>query len=303
MVITIPFVDPVTEKIEGYLGTKAPKSAVVYRNIWKAARRTLGVSPHLADESKARELIVEWKARDVAVSSQRNKLSVLSSIQAYLLRIGEATSNPYDLLCHEMRGGDRAQVRPHKLIPFDRIRALLDVPRELTLEGKRDRAVLCCLLGGALRIGEAAALRVSDIKATDSGTLYLFLRKTKAGVPARQPLPAWAAERVITWKLLAETLAGSSEAPLWPKIRRGRIVGAMTSESLRRMFKNYCDEIGLTGFTPHSCRATAITKLLSDGVSYREVQDFSRHSSIAMVERYDKRRFGIDESVAKLLKF
>lgn len=42
-------------------------------------------------------------------------------------------------------------------------------------------------------------------------------------------------------------------------------------------------------YTPHSARATAITKLLADGVPHREVQEFSRHSSVRMVERYDKR--------------
>jgi integrase len=51
--------------------------------------------------------------------------------------------------------------------------------------------------------------------------------------------------------------------------------------------------------TPHSARATAITRLLEQGFSHREVQEFSRHSSVLMVEKYDKRRFSLDESPGK----
>jgi integrase len=55
--------------------------------------------------------------------------------------------------------------------------------------------------------------------------------------------------------------------------------------------------------TPHSARATAITKLLADGIPHREVQEFSRHSSIQMVEWYDKRRFSVEQSPAKELSY
>jgi integrase len=55
--------------------------------------------------------------------------------------------------------------------------------------------------------------------------------------------------------------------------------------------------------TPHSARATAITKLLTDGIPHREVQAFSRHASIQMVEHYDKRRFDVERSPAKGLEF
>ncbi len=55
--------------------------------------------------------------------------------------------------------------------------------------------------------------------------------------------------------------------------------------------------------SPHSARATAITKLLDSGFSHRDVQEFSRHASVQMVEIYDKRRLQVDESPAKKLEF
>jgi integrase len=74
--------------------------------------------------------------------------------------------------------------------------------------------------------------------------------------------------------------------------------------TIYRIFKEYAAKVGLPpDMAPHSARATAITKLLSDGMSYREVQEFSRHSSIQMVEHYDKRTWAIDKSPSKSLRF
>jgi integrase len=67
---------------------------------------------------------------------------------------------------------------------------------------------------------------------------------------------------------------------------------------------HYCKAAGSTEFvSPHSARATAITKLLADGLPHRLVQEFSRHSSIQMVELYDKRRVGVEDNPGAKLKF
>ena len=78
----------------------------------------------------------------------------------------------------------------------------------------------------------------------------------------------------------------------------------LSCSGLYKLFKGYCMRAGAGRFaTPHSARATAITKLLSDGLNHREVQEFSRHASVQMVEVYDKRRLGVDQNPAKTLKY
>jgi integrase len=78
----------------------------------------------------------------------------------------------------------------------------------------------------------------------------------------------------------------------------------MSDTGLYLLFKQYCMAAGAGMYvTPHSARATAITKLLSDGVPHRVVQEFSRHASIQMVEWYDKRRFDVEQSPAKGLVY
>jgi integrase len=73
---------------------------------------------------------------------------------------------------------------------------------------------------------------------------------------------------------------------------------------LYQLFRHYAQLAGVPAHvTPHSARATAITKLLADGIAHRKVQEFSRHSSIQMVEVYDKRRVSVDENPAGQLEF
>lgn len=42
---------------------------------------------------------------------------------------------------------------------------------------------------------------------------------------------------------------------------------------------------------------TAITQLLADGVPFNAVRHFSRHATVAMVEKYEDRRISVDEAI------
>jgi len=112
------------------------------------------------------------------------------------------------------------------------------------------------------------------------------------------------------WELIRERKkGGAGEADYVFVGFTGRAGATVTSKpmsdtGLYLLFKQYCMAAGAGSFaTPHSARATAITKLLADGIPHREVQEFSRHSSIQMVEWYDKRRFDVEQSPAKGLTF
>lgn len=183
------------------------------------------------------------------------------------------------------------------------IEAIEDGPR-----ATRDRAIICALFGGGLRRSEIVKLVVGDVARTHAGTAYLTLRHTKDGGDHQQALPEWAAEAV--WALVEERLENGAahDDPLFVTwTGRAGLVPTnrpMSCASVYHIFKRACEAAGLSGaYTPHSARATAITKLLADGTPHREVQEFSRHKSVQMVEWYDKRRFGVDKSPAKGLAF
>jgi integrase len=198
--------------------------------------------------------------------------------------------------------------RPTQMIDFELVMEIVCAPPADTAKGRRDRAILATLFGGGLRRGELVALRLGDVKRTSSGTTYLYLRHTKAKRDAEQALPTWAAEHL--WELIHERKkSGATDADYLFVGFSGKGGSAVTTKPMSDtgvylLFKQYCMAAGAGSHaTPHSARATAITKLLADGIPHREVQEFSRHSSIQMVEWYDKRRFGVEDSPAKGLSY
>jgi integrase len=190
-----------------------------------------------------------------------------------------------------------------RLIPEERLFELLTAFDLKTVQGRRDQCLIALMIGGALRISEALALTLEDIKKTLKGTTYVRLNDTKANVPAHQALVPEMAE--IVNRFLAERSTQSSETNFF--ITTYQENSAPTElhwdrRNATEAFYRACRRIKLKA-SPHSCRATAITMLLKRGIQHREVKDFSRHKSVAMVEVYDKREFGLDECVSQKLSF
>ncbi len=218
------------------------------------------------------------------------------------------SQNPFDVDKVPSPSAKSGQKRPTEMIPYEKVAQILNAPDLTTPRGIRDRALLCLLFGGGLRRSEVVGIRLGDVKVTAQGTMFLNLRATKARKDAQQALPTWAQpslDRLIQER--SSQGAGKGDYLFVSFKGPGALHCSnqpLTANGLYRIFLGYCRNAEvLEVATPHSARATAITKLLSDGLSHREVQEFSRHASVQMVEVYDKRRIGIDENPAKELKY
>jgi integrase len=159
-----------------------------------------------------------------------------------------------------------------------------------------------------LRRSELIKLRLGDVRRTAKGTTFLRLRSTKGKVDSDQALPGWAAQAVNSLCLEREKQGAESGDYLFTSFtgQAGRTATnrPISATGIYQTFLQYCTLAGVKNWaSPHSARATAITKLLDDGLSHREVKEFSRHAGIDMVELYDKRRVSIDENPAKGLSF
>lgn len=216
--------------------------------------------------------------------------------------------NPFDVDKVPPPAKEAGRKRPTEMVSFDRVMDIIYSPPEETEKGIRDRAILASLFGGGIRRSELINLRIDDVRRTHKGTLYLYLRNTKGKKDAEQALPAWAAD-LVDRHLAIRKAAGAGPADFLFTGYIGQAGITATSEPISEsgvyhLFRKYCSLGGGGSFlTPHSARATAITKLLEDGLSHREVQEFSRHASVQMVEVYDKRRYGIEQNPAKGLDF
>ncbi|HMO02388.1 MAG TPA: site-specific integrase [Oligoflexia bacterium] len=239
----------------------------------------------------------------------RKKFSALRRIYKAIIAHSEIPlKNPFDVDLVPPPPANSGLKRPTEMIDFALVKKIVQAPNLKLPYGLRDQALLAVLFGGGLRRSEAANLRLADIRNSPSGLLYLTLRATKAGRDANQTLPAWSA--AIVRDLISQRLdQGAKPGDYLFVSYRGR--GAknwsnlpISESGIYKLFKKYCLMVGEKEFvSPHSARATAITKLLTDGLSHREVLEFSRHSSVQMVEVYDKRRFGVDNSPARKLDY
>ncbi len=216
--------------------------------------------------------------------------------------------NPFDTDRVTPPPKDSGRKRPTEMIELSRVQEILDSPDTTIPKGIRDKAILSVLFGGGLRRSEAASLRIGDVRMSPQGTTFLYLRSTKAKKDAEQAIPEWAAQAVKDLLSIRKAEGANTGDYLFVSYR-GQGGTTPTSEPIShsgiyKLFKAYCLINGHGYFkSPHSARATAITKLLSDGLPHRVVQEFSRHSSIQMVEVYDKRRIGVDENPAKSLNY
>lgn len=237
------------------------------------------------------------------------KFAALRRMYRVLIACGAGiTENPFDRDRVPPPSKEAGRKRPTEMISFELVSEIIQTPDISTAKGLQDRAILSCLFGGGLRRSEVAGLRIGDIKASRAGTIFLYLRSTKAKKDAEQALPKWAAQSVLDVREQRKREGALDGDYLFVSYRgRGGAVPTnepMSHSGIYKLFKHYCTVAGAGAFvSPHSARATAITKLLDDGVSHRLVQEFSRHSSIQMVELYDKRRIGVDENPGKYLKF
>ncbi|MEZ4754591.1 MAG: tyrosine-type recombinase/integrase [Bdellovibrionota bacterium] len=242
-------------------------------------------------------------------STIRKKIAALRRIYRMLDSCGLSKhGNPFATDKIPPPSASSGQKRPTEMISFDDVMKVVNLPDSNTPKGLRDKCILSILFGAGLRRSEVVNLRLDDLKKSPKGTCYLRLRNTKAGKDADQALPKWASD--LIWELKASRVEQGAVGSSYLFISyRGKAGLAATNFPLSdsgvyKLFKSYCKQAGIKNYvSPHSARATAITKLLTDGVSHRKVQEFSRHASVQMVETYDKRRLSVEDNPAKDLDY
>lgn len=289
--------------------------AMAYKR-WLEARP--GERPRVARKSSLERAVQRVEIREnkkkdgyqdtLSNATIHKKFAALRRIYRMLVASNLASENPFDVDRVPPPPAKSGQKRPTEMIDFTLVNQIVAKAVDTTPKGLRDKAILSALFGAGLRRSEVVALRLNDVCRTAQGTIFLRLRATKGKKDAEQALPSWAAKTITA--LVEQRLKEGANASDHLFISyRGKGGNSPTSNPISDsgvylLFKEYCERAGAGTFvTPHSARATAITKLLADGIPHRQVQEFSRHSSIQMVELYDKRRISVDENPGKDLDF
>lgn len=241
----------------------------------------------------------------ISMATVRHKVIVMKAIYEELRAQGFVETNPFERLAKELKKHVGGQRRPHLYVPPAAVKKLIDfdVDRKQP-EEFRDLIIFKLFFGAALRRGEVCALKIGDVKRSDTGSVYLRLRATKSGKIQNVSLAQWVSRPLQKFIDMRMREGAVESDPLLIVYRVNGRQTPLSDSTVYRIFKRYCAELGLSpDFTPHCARATAITKMLEDGFTHREVQQLSRHASVTMVEKYDKRRVEIDQSPSKKLKY
>lgn len=235
-------------------------------------------------------------------------ITALRGFYRYLHEKSVVPSNPFALQEFNFSKLKKKNLkRPTEMVPLDAVPHLLAAPDPGTKNGVRDLAFMACLFYGGLRASELCGLNIKDVFRTYNDTIILKLRATKAGDDVDHPMPTEANASLLA---LVEQRRRERAEPFCPLfVVYDGVFGlprktAPSRKFFHNLFKHYCQIIGLQGnYSLHSCRSTAITKLLSDGFDHREVREFSRHSSVQMVEVYDKRTFGAENAPQRQMSY
>lgn len=296
-------------RLEKFLSELRPNSRRRYQTVLNDFKKFCGTLENITEQ----DVFSYWdhlKARHLGSATLRNQMKCLRSMFEYLKKRGHIQINPFEQAAIRMPREFSDPRRKTEAVEFEKVLELCNMPHHCTLDGIRDRAFLAMLFGGGLRLSEAQNLRMSDVRAyvaRDGGTyIYLVLREPKGGFNEEQPLPHWAAERVL--RLVEQRHA--ENAGLEDFLMVGYRASGVPKEkslhlrTLSRLFHRYRKLAGLPGtITPHSGRVTAITRLYDRGVGIKEIQKFARHSFMSTTERYIRLEDSFEKSGLEKLRY
>jgi integrase/recombinase XerC len=235
-------------------------------------RRQGGADWQALTPQTVRAWVAALHRRGLSGRSIQRMLSAARSFYRYLLRSGLATRNPV-VGVPAPKSGRRL---PQAL-------SVEEAMRLVTVEGDgvddvRDRAMLELFYSSGLRLGELAALNVTDLD-TD-GTVRVIGKGRKerivpVGAPARTALGHWLQERA--------TLAAPGETALFISAR-GRRLG---ERAIQRRVRERARRQGLgQPVHPHMLRHSFATHLLESSGDLRAVQELLGHANLSTTQVY-----------------
>ena len=161
-----------------------------------------------------------------------------------------------------------------------------------TKNPKRNRLMILLTYWGGMRVGEVAALLVSNVLNEDSTVkdeIILSPEQTKGNRSRTVLMPEKLKIEVENY-LNANLLIKANRAlPLFLPTRgfKGDLsTKGFTADSLTHTFVRFYRDAGIDNGSSHSGRRTFITRLASRGVSARVLQELAGHKHLSTTQQY-----------------
>ncbi|MCB2224914.1 MAG: tyrosine recombinase XerC [Actinobacteria bacterium] len=220
------------------------------------------------DRLVVRRFLAHLATRGYAGRSAARKASAVRSFFADAARRGAVEANP----AAGVASPKRRRTLP-RAVPAGPLGAMLDRVTGDDPADVRDRALLEVLYGTGMRVSEAAALTVADVRGVD-----LVRVQGKGGKERVVPLAGHARaalDRYLAGARDALAGAGAGDA-LWVGVRGG----PLDTRGVRRAVR------ARLGTFPHALRHSFATHLLEGGADLRTVQELLGHVELATTQIY-----------------
>ena len=235
-----------------------------------------GKEPDALRHRDLRRFASHLSDRGISKAGIARKLAAIRAFYAALLRAGEVTANPADLVATPKR--DRKLPR---VLSREEMQTLLDrIPTRTPLE-MRDRAMLELAYSCGLRAEEVVNLNV-DAPDFESERLRIEGKGGKTRfVPMGEPAQA-ALSRYLERGRRALVGRDGEQALLVSKSGR-----RLHPSDVRRRLQRWVREAAIAGgVSPHALRHSFATHLLEGGADLRTIQELLGHSNLSTTQVY-----------------
>lgn len=147
----------------------------------------------------------------------------------------------------------------------------------------RNRVMLLITHWAGLRVGEVAALRISDVVSSD-GSIKAEIRLLAEQTKGRHPRTVFLGER-LRKELAAYVATIKRPLPDKPLFYTQKRLG-FTANTLCQHFYNLYRNAGIDGASSHSGRRSFITNLANKGVGVRVLMALAGHRNISTTQVY-----------------
>jgi len=242
------------------------------------------------------EAFVKWQIQEgYAIKSVNVRLSSIKTYARLATQVGTLTPQEYALIRAVQGYSHREQVRIDQKRPISRIGLKKSEPVKITPEqaqalkdqpdtpqGRRDRLMMCLLLDHGLRVGEVAALSVSDFDLR-AGTLHFF--RPKVNKEQVHQLTDAARDALRAYKAHGDLLPSGL---ILRQSKRNEKLGkpGMSERAITGRVCLLGERLGISGLSAHDCRHYWATSAARHGTDPFTLQEAGGWSSLAMPRRY-----------------
>lgn len=269
-------------------GQLAPSSINMYERDFKAYLVFAG-----SFENATRpETLARWRTA-LAQQTQKSPNTINRMISAVKRLIQEAAVQGY--LSHEIAHifgqisgvktvalKDRIKKNARVKIEPTEMREICDNPDDLSLLGIRDTALLATLASSGLRVTEAAALKLDQIRRKGQGYILMVrgkndveFREAPLSKEAYQYIQDWLLVRPVTTEYIFTAFDGRGERAT---------TRPLSSVAIWNIVRHYTNQIGLDDVKPHDFRRFVGTQLARKDI--RQAQKALGHKRIETTARH-----------------